>query len=66
MDSAYAGHRGSALGVLLLIIFTNFCLGLLICNVYLRLLLPWSVGGLLLQSLLPVSGHAAEGPLLPL
>lgn len=55
MDAAYVGHRGSAAGVLGLIILTNFCPALLIVNLYLRLLLPWSAAGLLLQSLLPVS-----------
>lgn len=56
MDAAYAGHRGSAATLLLLMIFTNFTMGLLVPNIYMRLRLPWSAASLLLQDMLLVSG----------
>lgn len=56
MDAAYAGHRGSAATLLLLLVLTNFTMGLLVPNIYMRLRLPWSAASLLLQAMLLVSG----------
>ncbi|PRW56662.1 MYND finger [Chlorella sorokiniana] len=51
MDAAYRGHRGSAALLLLLIVLTNFTMGLLVLNIYMRLRLRWSAVSLLLQAM---------------
>ncbi len=59
MDAAYSSHRGSAAMLLTLIVLTNFTMGFLVPNVYLRGWLVWSAFSLLLQAMVLVRCPAA-------